>query len=105
MSRVPVMNAGADDAARRFITMVDEFYDRGVKLILSAGADSPGGLYVENGSFSSSAARRAGCTRCKGANTSRGRIGPDGSALVVLRFRPRLPHPVNRDDSMGHRIT
>ena len=45
VGRVPVMDAGADDAARRFITMVDEFYDRGVKLILSAGADSPGGLY------------------------------------------------------------
>jgi len=45
VSRVPVMDAGADDVARRFITMVDEFYDRGVKLILSAGTDSPEGLY------------------------------------------------------------
>ncbi len=45
VSRVPVMDTGADDAARRFITLVDEFYDRGVKLILSADADSPEGLY------------------------------------------------------------
>jgi cell division protein ZapE len=45
VSRVPVMHATADDAARRFITMVDEFYDRGVKLILSAAAASPDALY------------------------------------------------------------
>jgi cell division protein ZapE len=45
VSRVPVMDASADDAARRFISMVDEFYDRSVKLILSAATSSPGELY------------------------------------------------------------
>ena len=45
VSRVPVMDSTSDDAARRFITMVDEFYDRGVKLILSAAAPAPEGLY------------------------------------------------------------
>jgi cell division protein ZapE len=45
VSRVPVMDASADDAARRFISMVDEFYDRSVKLILSAAASSPDELY------------------------------------------------------------
>jgi cell division protein ZapE len=45
VSRVPVMDASADDAARRFISMVDEFYDRGVKLILSAAATKPEDLY------------------------------------------------------------
>jgi cell division protein ZapE len=45
VSRVPVMDAGGEDAARRFIAMVDEFYDRGVKLVLSAAAAVPGALY------------------------------------------------------------
>ncbi len=36
LCNVPQMNADSDDAARRFIAMVDEFYDRNVKLILSA---------------------------------------------------------------------
>lgn len=38
VSSVPLMGAGNDDQARRFINMVDEFYDRNVKLILSAAA-------------------------------------------------------------------
>jgi len=36
LSRVPRMSTHDEDAARRFITLVDEFYDRGVKLILAA---------------------------------------------------------------------
>ncbi|MGH8441406.1 MAG: cell division protein ZapE [Nevskiaceae bacterium] len=36
LSRVPRLTADDEDAARRFITLVDEFYDRGVKLILAA---------------------------------------------------------------------
>ncbi len=44
LSRVPELTADDEDAARRFITLVDEFYDRGVKLILAA-ATAPEGLY------------------------------------------------------------
>lgn len=36
VSDVPVFDEKNDDQARRFIYLVDEFYDRGVKLILSA---------------------------------------------------------------------
>jgi cell division protein ZapE len=36
LSKVPRLGADDEDAARRFITLVDEFYDRGVKLILAA---------------------------------------------------------------------
>lgn len=36
LSNVPVFDESLDDKARRFISMVDEFYDQNVKLILSA---------------------------------------------------------------------
>ena len=38
ISGVPVFDGFAEDAARRFISLVDEFYDQRVKLILSAAA-------------------------------------------------------------------
>jgi cell division protein ZapE len=38
VSGVPVFDDGANDPARRFIALVDEFYDRNVKLVLSAAA-------------------------------------------------------------------
>ncbi len=38
ISGVTRMNGATDDQARRFINMVDEFYDRGVKLLMSAEA-------------------------------------------------------------------
>ncbi|MFO1406962.1 MAG: cell division protein ZapE [Steroidobacteraceae bacterium] len=44
VSGVPVFDAARDDEARRFIALVDEFYDRGVKLVLSAAA-APDDLY------------------------------------------------------------
>jgi cell division protein ZapE len=36
---VKQMGGGNDDAARRFIAMVDEFYERNVKVIMSAEVD------------------------------------------------------------------
>ena len=44
VAAVPVFDAGRDDAARRFVALVDELYDRGVKLVLSAAAP-PDRLY------------------------------------------------------------
>lgn len=36
LGNVPAMGASSDDQARRFISLVDEFYDRSVKLVISA---------------------------------------------------------------------
>ena len=38
ISNIPVFNGKNDDSARRFINLVDEFYDRNVKLLLTAAA-------------------------------------------------------------------
>lgn len=38
LSNVPQLNVETDDQARRFINLVDEFYDRSVKVIISAEA-------------------------------------------------------------------
>jgi cell division protein ZapE len=44
LSDVPVMDTQREDEARRFIALIDELYDRCVKLVISAAA-SPAQLY------------------------------------------------------------
>jgi cell division protein ZapE len=44
LSDVPVFDAAGDDAARRFIALIDELYDRRVRLVVSAAAQ-PAQLY------------------------------------------------------------
>ena len=44
LSNVPVLDGSHDDAARRFIALVDELYDRNVSLVISAAAE-PADLY------------------------------------------------------------
>jgi len=44
ISNIPVFTGADDDAARRFIAAIDEFYDRGVKIVVSAQAP-PAELY------------------------------------------------------------
>lgn len=45
LSDVPIMDENMDDKARRFIYLIDELYDRNVKLIISADA-TPEKLYT-----------------------------------------------------------
>ena len=40
ISNVPRFSAGNEDPARRFVHLIDEFYDRHVNLVLSAEADA-----------------------------------------------------------------
>jgi cell division protein ZapE len=48
VGNVPQMGRKNDDQARRFVNLVDEFYDRNVKLVLSAAVDMAS-LYAEGG--------------------------------------------------------
>ena len=59
LAGVPRFDGGNDDAARRFITAVDEFYDRHVNLVCTAAA-APPGLYTGHklaGAFERAASR------------------------------------------------
>ena len=45
IAEIPVLDRYADDAARRFVNLVDEFYDRGVRIAAGAAAE-PDALYT-----------------------------------------------------------
>lgn len=61
VDRVPVMDQGGRNAAKRFITLIDTFYDRKIRLFMSAEAgpealyDAPGG--TEKFEFARTASR------------------------------------------------
>jgi cell division protein ZapE len=44
IANIPVFTTEDEDAARRFVMLIDEFYDRGVKIVVSA-ASAPPALY------------------------------------------------------------
>jgi cell division protein ZapE len=44
VSGVPAFDAACEDEARRFVALIDELYDRNVKLIVSSAAP-PAALY------------------------------------------------------------
>jgi cell division protein ZapE len=47
ISNIPLMDANKDDVARRFVNMIDEFYNLRVNLVVSAAAQ-PEALYLGN---------------------------------------------------------
>ncbi len=42
LSNIPILDTTMDNQARRFLTLIDEFYDRNVKLIVTAAAEIHG---------------------------------------------------------------
>lgn len=67
ISNVEQMGVTKDDMARRFINLVDEFYDRSVKLIISAEVELKD-LY-SGGWSSNSSAPSVVCWKCSPTNT------------------------------------
>lgn len=93
---VPVMTLLMENEARRFIALVDEFYERHVKLVVSAAAPLYE-IYQGNGSSLNFSAVCRACKRCRVRSTSSGSIcrKPDkrsAPALCgIISVQPPLP--------------
>ncbi len=70
LDRIPVMDYDRRNEAKRFIILIDTFYDNGVKLLASAAAE-PDTLVPRPG-------------RLRGARIQAHRLPPDRDALAVL---------------------
>jgi cell division protein ZapE len=57
IDRIPVMDYDRRNAAKRFIILIDTFYDHAVKLLASA-ATEPGALYCAEDGFEASEFKR-----------------------------------------------
>jgi len=79
---IPLLDAHRDDEARRFVNLVDEFYDRGTRLVASAAA-APDALYTGQRlafEFERAVSR---LTEMQGADWQRTVRGADGRASSV----------------------
>lgn len=78
---IPLLDRTRDDEARRFVNLVDEFYDRGTRLVASAAA-SPDALYTGDRlafEFERAASR---LTEMQAADWQRTVRGEDGHANI-----------------------
>ena len=80
IDRIPVMDFDQRNAAKRFIILIDTFYDHGVKLVASAEAE-PDALYVASDGFEAGEFKRT------------------ASRLIEMRSQPYLALPHGRRDS------
>jgi cell division protein ZapE len=82
LDRVPVMDYDRRNAAKRFIILIDTFYDHAVKLVASAEAE-PDALYRASEGFEAAEFRRT------------------ASRLIEMRSQGYLALPHGRRDSAG----
>ena len=77
ISNVPVLGNDKDDQARRFINLIDEFYDRNVKVHpFGGGADQRSSMPAD-GWGSSLSGQSPGCWKCSPVTIWKQRIKPD----------------------------